>query len=269
MKTKIFVCSNSAIDYVTHDSNIEAIPVILSFSNEEKYEDYLDISTEAFYNRICVDKKAKAKPIFQNYSKISEHIDEAKKKGYEQVLFILSSKEFANLYVSTMIAVSEHKDINCYIYNANTVSYPLVYMAQEASKMFKNSSTYEEVFARLEDIRLNHQMLFYVHKNDAAKTAIKNGKLYTIKDGELVLFPKEKGFTSYEQLVNIYSNINNSDEIIPFLLYSSKTNILIELVLDLLIDINPNYKKMKSYPIAPGVGIKMGNNIIGLGYIKK
>ena len=52
MKTKIFVCSNSSIDYLPHNEMISSIPVILKVSDNEMYEDYIDVNIEDFYNRI-------------------------------------------------------------------------------------------------------------------------------------------------------------------------------------------------------------------------
>ena len=75
MKTKIFVCSNSSIDYLPHNEMISSIPVILKVSDNEMYEDYIDVNIEAFYNRIRMDKYVKVTPVFQNYTKISEYIN--------------------------------------------------------------------------------------------------------------------------------------------------------------------------------------------------
>lgn len=273
MKTKIFVCSNSAIDYVAHDPNISAIPVNLVLSEEEQYEDFIDVSTEAFYNRIRMDKNAHVKFSFQNYSKISQNIALAKSEGYEQVLFIIPPKEFANLYISISIAISENKDIPCYVYNADTILYPLAYMAIEANNMLSNSANIEEVITRLDYINKNHFICFFKHHNDEAKPDFRkkyqNGRIVLLEDGKLIEIKKEKNKTPYSQFIDLFDKDFKNKEIIPFILYTSKSSRYLDLIEDSLLNLNPCYKRIKYYPIAPAVGYQLGPDSIGVGYIIK
>lgn len=273
MKTKIFVCSNSAIDYVAHDSNISAIPVNLVLSEEEQYEDFIDVSTEAFYNRIRMDKNAHVTFSFQNYSKISQNIANAKADGYEQILFIIPPKEFANLYISISIAISENKDISCHIYNAETVLYPLAYMAIEANNMLTNGEEMDKVISRLDYLNKNHFIAFFVHHNDESKPDFRRkyqkGKIIVLENGKLIELKKEKNETAYSQFISLFDKKFNDREIIPFMLYTSKASRYLDLIEESLLNLSPNYKKIKYYPIAPAIGYELGPNSIGVGYIIK
>ncbi|MBE6137314.1 MAG: hypothetical protein E7176_02840 [Erysipelotrichaceae bacterium] len=273
MKTKIFVCSNSAIDYVSHNSNISPIPVRIIFSDEEQYEDYIDFSTDAFYNRIRLDKKARVRTEFKNYSDISDSIQKAKKQGYEQVLFIIPPKDFSNLYVSISIAISENKDILCHIYNADTILYPLAYMAIEANNMFTKGASLDDVIKRLDFINKNHFICFFTHKYNESRLAFnknyKKGKVKVLENGELVTLENERGLPGYKKLLKLLDIEYDDREIIPFLLYTSKSSRYVELLEEDLLAINPIFKKLKMFPIAPAIGYQLGPNTIGVGFIYK
>lgn len=273
MKTKIFVCSNSGIDYMPHSVNIKSIPVILHFSEEEQYEDYLDVSIDAFYSRMRFDENADIKPMFQTYVKLCEYIDEAKKDGYQQVLFILAAKDFSDLLIPTQIAVSENKDIPCYIYHSNTISYPLAYMANEADNMLIGGANILEVFERLDFIKENHKLLFFapdcINENiKSFKNKYQNGKLFTLEDEKLIEI-KSKNCSSYNKLIRTIFDETYNYEAVIFSLYTDKTSVYINLFDKSLSELTGDFKKIKSYPITPGVGLNIASYAVGMGYIIK
>ncbi len=274
MKTKIFVCSNSGIDYIPHSENISTIPVILRLSEEEQYEDYLDFNTEAFYNRFRMDKNVTIIPTFQNYAKICEYISTSKQEGYDQILFILASKEFGDLYIPISIAISENKDIPCQIYNSNTCCFPLAYMAIEANEMFMNNALMSDVIERLDKIQKNHHIFFFKPQSKNEWTArfsnyYKKGTVFTLENGLLCPMDKEKGVLGYNLMLSIFSKETANKNIIPFVLYSSKTSKYIGIIEESLIEISSLYRKAKAYAIPPAVGIQTGATTLGLGYIVK
>ena len=273
MKTKIFVCSNSGIDYMPHSVNIKSIPVILHFSEEEQYQDYLDVSIDAFYSRMRFDENASIKTVFQTYVTLCKYIDEAKKDGYQQILFILAAKDFSDLLIPTQIAVTENKDIPCYIYNSNTIGYPLAYMANEADNMLIGGANLLEVFERLDHIKNNHRLLYFVPECDdenlkSFKKKYQNGKLYTIEDGKLIQI-KPNNCSAYIKLIKTISDDTYNEDSIIFSLYTDKTSVYINLFDKSIAEATGEYKKIKSYPIAPGVGINIGSYVVGMGYIIK
>lgn len=274
MKTKIFVCSNSGIDYIPHSENISSIPVILRLSEEEQYEDYIDFNTEAFYNRFRMDKKALITPAFQNYAKICEYIASSKLAGYDQILFILASKEFGDLYIPVSIAISENKDISCRIYNSNTICYPLAYMALEADAMFEKGMGMDTVIERLDKIRKNHQIFFFCpHSQNEWTNSFaghyKKGTVYTLENGVLCRLEKEKGVQGYDLMINTFNRKTVNKDIVPFLLYTTKTTKYIAIMEESLMSISSLLRKAKSYGIPPAVEIQTGASAIGLGYIVK
>lgn len=274
MKTKILVCSNSGINYVPHNLNIAAIPVILRFSEEEQYEDYIDVNVEAFYNRMRMDTHAKVSLSFQTHAKINEYILQAADEGYGQVLFILASKEFSDLFIPVSIAISENKEIPATIFNSNSCCYPLAYMAIEADRMLSKGARMEEVINRLEHIQKNHHIYFFnPHslKEDASsfKKLYKKGLVYSIENGKLFPVLDQKGVTSFDHLINLLNYEIIDNDIILFIHYTNKMTKYIRLLEEALIKILSTYKKIRVCPLPIGVGIQTGINAIGVGYIVK
>lgn len=273
MKTKIFVCSNSSIDYLPHNEMISSIPVILKVSDNEMYEDYIDVNIEAFYNRIRMDKYVKVTPVFQNYTKISEYINEVKAQGYQQVLFLLSANIFSDLYISISIAMSEHKDIKYVIFDSESCGYPLSYMATEASNLLLSDESLDDILNHLEFLKNNQKIYFYKYEkiNEMSKSFLKKykkGKLLKLTNGKLDTVNTSK-MLPLDFVIEELKNKIDKTEIIPFLMYTDKTTRYINIIEEELIKSNIKFKRIKIVPIAPGVGIKVGVNTIAIGYIVK
>lgn len=275
MKTKIFVCGNSGIDYVQHSENISSIPVIIKFSEEEKYLDYIDINNEVLFTRLSLDKSAKASLLFLTHQKIKEYIDKAYVDGYERCLIILGDKRFSDLEIAISIALANETRLECHIYKSSISCLPLSYLSIVANDMLTAGETIENVISRLEYISNNSKVYFFVPKikDENSKVFLKKyeeGKIYELADGKIIEISKEKGQTSFEKIIKLVSEgINNENEYIPFLLYPTKASRYIELFGDMLIDENVKFKKMKYYPISASASIVMGVNSVALGYILK
>lgn len=272
MKTKVFVCSNSGIDYIVHDNNISTIPVILHFSDEEEYEDYLDVSYEAFYNRMRFADTSNLQTKFQTYNQINEYINKAKEEGYEQFLFILASKEFSNLYIPVTIAKHENDDIPIYIYESNTCCYPLAYMALIANELFKKNKTIDDVIDALDLIKKNHRLLFFIpdysnEYNNKFYKKYRDGKLYSIENGKVIPIESNKQFKDIDYMYYLYKLEVEELNTTAFFQFTNKNTKYLPLMYEMLDDLNLGYKKVKSYPLAPAVGFKLGLGTLCLGYV--
>lgn len=272
MKTKIFVCSNSAIDYLPHGSMIESIPIILHFSEVEEYNDFYDVGIDSFYNRMRMDKQANVRICFQNYSKISKHVSAAVAEGYDEILFLLSSREFGDLQIPVSIAASEFTNIKCTVFNSNTCCYPLAYMALEASELTIQGKGMDEILLRLEHIRKNHHLFFFEPKaSDVARgfhsRSRKAGSFYTVENGRLIKNEPKDKIKPWDQMIDAFISEIGEDDVIPFLLYTNKTSSYVHWLEEALIERNPSFKKIRTYPIPPAVGVQTGVDSIGLGYI--
>lgn len=272
MKTKIFVCSNSGIDYISHDNNISAIPVIIHFTDEEEYEDYIDVSYEAFYNRMRYSNPSLLETKFQTYNKINEYIAKAKEDGYEQILFLLSSNEFSNLYIPVTISKHENEDIPIYIYESNTCAYPLAYMALTANNFFLNGKSIDDVYYALDLIKKNHRLLFFIpeYTNEYSSKfykKYKNGVIFNIENGKIVAIDNTKKISDIDFLYAIFKEEVEGMDANVFFQFTDKNTKYLPLMHEMLDDLDMGFKKVKSYPLAPAVGYKFGLNTLCIGYV--
>lgn len=272
MKTKIFVCSNSGIDYIVHDNNIASIPVILHLSDEEEYEDYLDVSYEAFYNRMRYADISKLETKFQTYNKINEYINTARKDGYDQILFILASNEFSSLYIPVTIAKQENIDIPIYIYESNTCGYPLAYMALVANGLLSKNKSMDDAINAMDLIKKNHRLLFFIpdypnEYNNKFYKKYRNGTLYSIENGKVVSIERNKKFKDIDYLYYLFKLEVEELEANAFFQFTNKNTKYLPLLHEMLDDLDLGFKKVKSYPLAPAVGYKLGLNTLCIGYV--
>lgn len=272
MKTKILVCSSSGIDYIPHSENITAIPVIIKFSNEEQYQDFIDINADTYFSRVSLDKNAKVSLVYQKYDKIKTYIDDAVNNGYKRILILLADKNFSNLEISIALGLANENRIECVIFNSMTTAYPLSLMAIEANEMITNGANITKVIKRLNSIK--SKMLFFIPKeqNESIPKFDKeylNGNIVELVDGKLVNVPKYKDSTAFESLfTNLLDDITKT-EIIPFVLYSDKYSKYINLIGDILVEKDFRFKKAKYYPISPAIGAVIGNKVLCIGYVVK
>ena len=96
MKTKVFVCSSSEINEIKHKDDIEAIPFIYKFSEDEMFEDINELSVEGAYNRLRLDKDSSVELLSVSHERVSQYLKEAIKDGYDNAFFILPNRTIVN-----------------------------------------------------------------------------------------------------------------------------------------------------------------------------
>ena len=90
MKTKILVSSDSGIDYMSHPYSVQALPSLIKFFDIEKYFDFIDMSSEKFFNRLRYDSKVKPEVVPMDLEFIQNDINIAL-ESYDNVLIIASN----------------------------------------------------------------------------------------------------------------------------------------------------------------------------------
>ena len=87
MKTKILVSSDSGIDYMSHPHSVQALPSLIKFFEIEKYFDYIDMTSDKFFNRLRYDSKVNPKIVPMDLEFIQNDINIAL-ESYDKVLII-------------------------------------------------------------------------------------------------------------------------------------------------------------------------------------
>lgn len=283
-KTKVIVCSNSGIDYIENEYDIEVFRSIVQYGEDEKYDDFTEISADTFYNRLITDKEAFPHTAYVSPGKMIEIFEQAKKDGYDSALVITIAKPLSGLYNAVELYKQEVSDFNVTVYNSRCLSYPEALMALDAAKMFKEGKSMEEVLKRLDFIRDNNH--FYVAV-DTLEYLIKNGRLSRVSgmfanmlsirpvldlDEEGKVRTLEKIRTSKgarKRMVEMFLEAVEGKEVIPFIVHASAQKEKVEEVRAAVLAKHPEYNEVKDYLLTPVVGAHTGPETVCLGYILK
>ncbi len=279
-KFKVIVCSNSAIDYLDYDKNIDIFRSMIHFGNES-YNDYVDLDAKTFYERIKNDPNTIPKTSYVAPGYMLETFDKLHHQGYTDVLVIVIAKPLSGLH-DAIIQLSKESKIHVHVYDSKTLAYPESYMAITAQKMFDLGSNLKEVLQVLNHIRDNNKMYFAV---DTLLYLVKNGRLSKLS-GTLGSFLKikpvltlsssgtvetiEKIRTSkkaLERIVQLYLEETKDKDVITFISHAHHDE-GVELIKQMVHEIYPNRTIISSY-LTPVVGAHCGPKAIAIGYIIK
>ena len=279
-KIGIVVCGNSGIDYIDHEYDIPVIRSILLMRGEE-FTDFIDISAEDFYKSLNEDEKLIASTSQASTGEMLKIYEEVKAKGYEQILVVSISQKLSGTYENAMLAANMMGDYKVTVFNSLTLSYPQAKMALAAAQMAKEDRSLEEIIEHLEFIRDNHSIWFAV---DTLKYLVANGRLSgasgfvgsLLKLKPLLQVSKEGTIDSVEKIRTTYKAANKvvenflaateGKDVEPFIIHSHAPE-RVERVRKMVMDVRPEFKEIKAYPLTPVVGAHAGPNIVAMGYI--
>ncbi len=278
MKTKIFVCSSSSMDEIKHNEDIETIPFIYKFSDDEMFEDINELTVDAVYNRLRFDKNSNVDILTNSYERVSQYLAKAKEDGYDNAFFILPNRSIVNLDIPVKIAIEDNKNINAVMYQSNEISIPLSYIALYAYETLKNGSSLIDTWNELANLESRSNIFIFTPsiKNERInnfENVFKNGTYQIYKDGKLLKTPDVKKINALEVMLDELKDEISGKKIYPFILSSDKSSkyneILYNALLEINDDINKNsFDKIRIFNLPIYFGIKCGINSIAIGYIE-
>ena len=278
MKTKIFVCSSSGINEIKHKNTIEAIPLIYKFSDDELFEDSLELSIEAVYNRLRYEKNSNLDLLNIGHERISEYLVKAIEDGYDNAFFILPNRSVVNLSIPVKIALEENKDINVAMYQSTETSIPLAMLAMYADMRFEEGASVLEVWNELVAYENISNIFIFtpsITKEQSAnfEKSFKKGTYHIFKDGKLMPTPDIKKNNALEIMINEFSEEIEDKEIIPFVLTTNKSSKYNEIIINSLKEIENDLNKkaldkVRIFNLPVPFGIRCGINSIAIGYIE-
>ena len=274
MKTKIIVSSDSLIDYISHPYSISSMPSLIKFFDVETYFDYIDMSSEKFFLRLKYDKKFSVdiKPMELEY--LQNDINIALEQ-YDNVLIVSSYElNYNDIFEKLKEAYQEKVDF----YVTKATGYILANMVIEADKALKNGSSIDDVKNLMYSLSADSFMLILNPKDDIDLSVDVNeekrveekrkGKIYLIdneKDTEI----KNKDRDIVVALIKYYLDyLGDNTNVTPFILYSSRYSYYLKLIEEKLLIIHKRFKTIKKIPASPNMGLKYGENMIAIGFIK-
>lgn len=283
-KTGVIVCSNAGLDYIEHSYDIPVFRSVVIFSENEKYDDFTEISAETFYNRLKTDKKAFPHTAFCSLGKMIETYEEMKQKGYDSALVIVISSQLSSLYEAVQMAANEVSDFAVTAYDSKSISYVQCKMAFTACEMFEQGASMEEVIEKLDFIRDNNHFIFAV---DTLEFLIKNGRLSKLtgsiaqmlsirplleinKEGKVASMAKARTSKKARELMcEKYLEEIDGKDVIPFIIHGNADTAIIDECIKRVQNVRPELTDFGVYPITPVVGSHAGPGVVALGWIKK
>lgn len=282
-KTKVIVCSNSGIDYVSHPYDIEVFRSIVQYSETEKYDDYTEISAETFYNRLLTDKESFPHTAYVTPGHMIEVFEQAKKDGYDSALVIVIAKPLSGLYNAVELYAKEVENFPVTVYDSHCLAYPEALMAIEAARMFAEDKSMAEVLERLDFIQANNHMIFAV---DTLEYLIKNGRLSRVagmfanmlsirplldldKEGKVRSLEKVRtAKAARKRLLQMYLEEIQGKEVIPFILHANADKEILQELREGILK-ERFFEEIPDYLLTPVVGAHTGPKTVCLGYILK
>ncbi len=281
----VILCSNSGIDYIDHPYNIDVFRSVINFG-EEKYNDYIDMKAEEFYERISNDHSAIPSTAFVSIGDMIDKFEQLKNDGFKQVLVITIAKPLSGLNQAIKLASEELEDENFEViaYDSKTISYPQAYMGLEACRMIEDGKNMDEILERLDFIRDNNRMIFSV---DTLEFLIKNGRLSKFaggiaqalkirpllqldKDGKVETLEKTRTSTKARELMlKLFLDEIKDLENIEVFIVNTNNDKAVQSLREKILEEYPQFKQINCYSLTPVVGAHCGPGTVTLGYIKK
>ena len=174
-KIAVWVCSNSALDYVEHPKDIRVLRSTILFSSaNESLEDYSELTADAFYKHLKEDPQDIPKTAYVSYGKVESYIEEAKAEGVTDVLAILISGELSGL-VNFFESISEsYLPLRIHAFDSRALAYTQASMALNAHALASEGKTVAEILPVLEKIRDTSHVTFTV---ETLEYLVVNGRL--------------------------------------------------------------------------------------------
>ncbi|QWC00606.1 DegV family protein [Mycoplasmatota bacterium] len=275
----IAVDGNSGIDYLERDKDIRIFRSHLLIENQE-FEDYIEISSDDFYDRLNKNPDLNISTAQTSTGKILEMYEEMKASGYHQLLIITISKELSGTYQNAVLAASMI-DIDVRVYDSKSVSYIQALMAMIAQKMVKSGKDIDEIIERLDYIRDHNHIYITV---DTLKYLVKNGRLSNVagaigsllklkpllevnQEGKVKTVSKIRTTKKARKLlIERFVQETNGKDIISFVVYTNNKDEMELFKKELEAE---GIKDIMLVPLTPVVGTHAGPGTMGVGYIEK
>lgn len=280
-KIGVAVCGNSGLDYLVHDKEIRIFRSHLLIGDEE-YEDFVEITSDDFYDRITKNPDLDVHTAQTSTGLIHEMYEEMVKAGYDELVIITISKHLSGTYQNAVLAAKMLEDVPVHIFDSLSVSYVEALMAMTAKQMADKGSSVTDILKKLEFIRDHNHIYVTV---DTLKYLVKNGRLsnaqgflgsllklkpllHVSKEGKVVTMDKIRTTAkAREVMVNNVREEIQGKKVELFLIYTNNMGDMIDFQEELTqiegID------DVKLIPLTPVVGCHTGPGTMGLGYIEK
>jgi len=280
-KIGIAVCGNSGLDYLVHDKEIRIFRSLLLIE-EKEFEDFVEITSDDFYERITKNPDLDIKTAQTSTGHILEMYQSMVASGYDELIIITISKHLSGTYQNAVLAAKMLEDVPVHVFDSLSVSYVEALMAITAKQMSDKGLSSDAILKKLEFIRDHNHIYVTV---DTLKYLVKNGRLsnaagfmgsllklkpllHVSKEGKVITLDKIRTTVKAREgmLNNVLSEIKGK-KVELFIIYTNNMAEMLDYQ-DQLLEIE-GISEVKLIPLTPVVGCHAGPGTMGLGYIEK
>jgi len=279
-KLGVIVCTNSAIDYIKHDYQIDVVRSTILLGDKE-YVDYEELTADRFYDMLKENPSLFPRTAMASTGTMLQHYEKLRDEGCDTILFITISSKMSGIYENALIAAKMVEGVDVHVFDSKSVGYIECKMAFAAHEGFKAGKSLEEIIKDLEFIRDNNHIYFAV--NDL-RYLVKNGRLSNAagfianalkikplleinKDGAVVSVEKIRTFhKAVDRVIEKYMEETKGKDVETFIIHANNPE-TVDYIREQVTKQKPNVGEIKEYLLTPAVGAHGGPGAITIGYI--
>ncbi|WP_153368965.1 DegV family protein [Candidatus Phytoplasma sacchari] len=284
---KVCAISTSCLDYYNQkNKDIDLIRVKVFMDNKE-YVDGENISSFDFYQLLKKNSKLSVRTSQPSLGELINYFKNLYEKGYKKVFIPTVSKTFSGTYNAIVQAKKMiNKVIEVIPYDTNTISFSEGYFSIIAQNLFSQGYSVEQVIQNLDFLKKNNTIFFVVNSlNQLVKsgrlTSTKGflGRLFRIKPilqindkGCINIIEKKMKLDSafcfiIDKIKNYIEDLED-DNFLIYLLFTRYENKLKSKFKFMIIN-EFKIKNILEIPVSPSIGAHVGEDVIGVGIIRK
>ncbi len=279
-KLGVLVCTNSAIDYIDHDVQVDVVRSTVLMGDQE-YVDFEELTAEDFYKKLAEDPSIFPRTSMPSTGKMLEHYEKLKNEGCDTILFITISSKMSGIYENALLAAKMIEDVDIRVFDSKSVGYVECKMVFKAHEGYKAGKSIDEIIEDLEFIRDNNHIFFAV--NDLSYL-VKNGRLSNAaaffakalkikplleinKEGAVVSIEKIRTFKkAVDRVIEKYLEETEGKDVETFIVHASNPE-TVQYIREQVQAIRHNIGDIKDYILTPAVGAHSGPGAVTIGYI--
>jgi DegV family protein with EDD domain len=248
-KRAIIATSTGCLDYLDVPYENLRILRMKIVMEDESYNDFIDITAEAFYQRLTDDTSLVPTSSMPSPGELYDLLEELEQAGYEEVLIITISSELSGTYGVVKMALEQYEgSIKSHVIDSRNAAISEGFLSLEALRMIEEGVATSDIIAHLEHLRTDRKQYFMV---DNLRLFVANGRL-----------SGASGFLGSMLKIKPILEVNNDGKIVPFKKVRTQKRALEEMVELVISD-------LKDRPIDSFiVTYDTSDNAEGIAYVK-
>lgn len=246
-KRAVIATSTGCLDYLDLDhENLRILRMKIIMGNDT-YNDYIDITAEAFYDRLIKDTTLVPTSSMPSPGELLELLEKLEKEGYTEVFITTLSSGLSGTYDVVRMTISQYEgNLLTHVIDSRNAAISEGWISLEILRLIKEGVSSEEIVEYAEFIRTNRKQYFMV---DNLRLFVANGRL-----------SGAAGFMGSMFKIKPILEVNTAGKIVPFMKIRTQKKALRQMV-DLVIE---DLKSIDDFIVT----YDTSNNIEGLNFIK-